>query len=86
MIEFFSAKSSLVLTNVPGPTVYLAGVRVGGVLAWAPYAGSMSMSVSVFSYAGDVSVGLLVDGGLVPDPNTLVAHFADELQALTALT
>ena len=88
VIDFFSAKASLVLTNVPGPRepVYVAGKRVGGVLVWAPCAGAVSMSVSIFSYAGDVSVGFLVDAGLVPDPDVLVAHLREELAALTAAT
>jgi hypothetical protein len=88
VIDFFSAKASLVLTNVPGPRepVYVAGTRVGGVLVWAPCAGAVSMSVSIFSYAGDVTVGFLVDAGLVPDPDVLVAHLRDELAALSAAT
>jgi diacylglycerol O-acyltransferase len=86
LIDFFSAKASLVLTNVPGPRapVAVAGARVAGVLVWAPCAGDIAMSVSIFSYAGDVSVGFLVDAGLVPDPQQLVAHLGDELAALGA--
>lgn len=84
VIDFFSAKASLVLTNVPGPRepVYVAGARVGGVLVWAPCAGAVAMSVSIFSYAGDVSVGFLVDAGLVPDPDDLVSQLGAELGAL----
>ena len=86
IIDFFSAKASLVLTNVPGPRqpVYLAGARVDGVLAWAPCAGAVSMSVSIFSYAGKVSVGFLVDAGLVPDPAELVSALDEELSLLAA--
>lgn len=86
VIDFFSAKASLVLTNVPGPAepVRVAGARVGGVLVWAPCAGAVSMSVSIFSYAGDVTVGFLVDAGLVPDPDALVQRVGDELGALAA--
>ena len=86
LIDFFSAKASLLLTNVPGPRepVAVAGARVAGVLVWAPCAGDIAMSVSIFSYAGDVSVGFLVDAGLVPDPQQLVAHLGDELAALGA--
>jgi hypothetical protein len=86
VIDFFSAKASLVLTNVPGPAepVRVAGARVGGVLVWAPCAGAVSMSVSIFSYAGDVSIGFLVDAGLVPDPDALVQRVGDELDALAA--
>jgi diacylglycerol O-acyltransferase / wax synthase len=88
VIDFFSAKASLVLTNVPGPRdrIQIAGAPVGGVLVWAPCAGAVSMSVSIFSYAGDVSVGFLVDAGLVPDPDALAAHFGEELTALEEAT
>lgn len=87
LIDLFSAKASLVLTNVTGPRepVHVAGVRVGGVLVWAPCAGAVSMSVSIFSYAGDVSVGFLVDAGLVPDPDALVARLGEELAELAAI-
>jgi hypothetical protein len=54
------------------------------VLVWAPCAGDIAMSVGIFSYAGDVSVGFLADAGLVPDPQELVAHLGDEPAALGA--
>jgi diacylglycerol O-acyltransferase len=84
LIEFFTGKASLVLTNVPGPRerVRMAGVPVGGVLVWAPCAGAVSMSVSIFSYAGQVTVGFMVDAGLVPDPDELVDAFGLELAEL----
>jgi WS/DGAT/MGAT family acyltransferase len=84
IMDFFTAKASLVLTNVPGPRepVYVAGARVEGSLAWAPCAGGMSMSVSIFSYAGKVGIGFLVDAGLVPDPDALAAALGDELATL----
>ena len=73
LVNFFSAKGTMVLTNVPGPRhpVTLAGTPVRGVLVWAPCSGGVGMSVSVFSYAGKVSVGFLVDAGLVADPQPL---------------
>jgi diacylglycerol O-acyltransferase len=38
LIDYFSAKGSMVLTNVPGPqhTLSVAGTPLGGVLVWAP--------------------------------------------------
>jgi diacylglycerol O-acyltransferase / wax synthase len=73
LVNFFSTKGTMVLTNVPGPRhpVTLAGTPVRGVLVWAPCSGGVGMSVSVFSYAGKVSVGFLVDAGLVADPHPL---------------
>ena len=84
LIDFFSAKGSMVLTNVPGPRhgLSLAGTRLGGVLVWAPCSGSVGMSVSVFSYAGRVTVGFLTDAALVPEPQLLADAFREELLAL----
>jgi diacylglycerol O-acyltransferase len=83
-IDFFSAKGSMVLTNVPGPRKRLsvAGTPLGGVLVWAPCSGSVGMSVSVFSYAGKVTVGFLTDASLVPDPRELADGFRQDLLAL----
>jgi WS/DGAT/MGAT family acyltransferase len=87
LVGVFSGVGSTVLTNVPGPreTVYLAGSPVEGVLVWAPVSGNLAMSVAIFSYAGSVSVGLMTDAGLVPDPETIVAGFARELGELGEL-
>jgi diacylglycerol O-acyltransferase / wax synthase len=81
LVDFFSAKGTMVLTNVPGPrsTVTLAGTPVAGVLVWAPCSGSVGMSVSVFSYAGKVTVGFLVDDALVDDPQQLADGFRRDL-------
>ena len=84
LVDFFSAKGSMVLTNVPGPrsTVTFADVPVRGVLVWAPCSGSVGMSVSVFSYAGKVTVGFLVDAALVDDPQPLADGFRREVLRL----
>jgi len=84
LIGFFTDKASAVVTNVPGPRepVYFAGTPVQGVLVWAPCSGSIGMTVSIFSYAGDVTVGFMADIGIVPDPGPLVDAFDAELRAL----
>lgn len=84
MVNFFSAKGTMVLTDVAGPRhpVTLAGTPVRGVLVWAPCSGGVGMSVSVFSYAGKVSVGFLVDAGLVADPHALAAGVRRDVLAL----
>ena len=84
LIDYFSAKASMVLTNVigPGAKVTLAGAPVDGVLVWAPCSGSMQMSISLFSYASKVSVGFLVDPGVIEDPQGLADDFRAELLAL----
>jgi diacylglycerol O-acyltransferase / wax synthase len=84
ILDLFSAKGTAVITNVPGPRepVYLAGVAVSAVAVWAPTSGSVSMSVSLFSYNGQVTVGVMCDAGLVPDPGLLVDGYGAELRAL----
>jgi hypothetical protein len=83
----FAAKGSMVVTNVPGPRrpLYLAGTRLRGVLVWAPMSGSVAISVSIFSYDGRVTVGVMSDAGLVPDPERIVRGFERELRRLHRL-
>ena len=84
LIGFFTDKASLVVTNVPGPREPLgfAGVPVEGVLVWAPCSGSLGMTVSIFSYAGEVTVGFMVDTALLADPEPLVRAYERELATL----
>jgi WS/DGAT/MGAT family acyltransferase len=84
IIDLFTAKGTAVMTNVPGPRepVYVAGTPVRTVLVWAPTSGHIGMSVSIFSYRGEVTVGLMVDAELVPDPQQIVVGLESELQAL----
>jgi diacylglycerol O-acyltransferase len=84
VVDMFSAKGSMVVTNVPGPrqTLYLAGTPLRGVLVWAPMSGSVAMSVSIMSYDGRVTVGVMSDAGLVPDPERIVRGFESELRKL----
>lgn len=84
VVDLFASKGSLVLTNVPGPRqpVYLAGTRVAGIMGWVPASGGVAVGMSIFSYDGEVTVGVSVDARLVPDPERLVEAFNAELAAL----
>ena len=84
IVDLFTGKGTAVVTNVPGPTepVYLAGTPVRTSLFWAPTSGHIGMSVSIFSYRGEVTVGLMVDATLVPDPGEVVVQFEREVRAL----
>ncbi len=88
LVDLFASKSSLILTNVPGPRepVYFAGTRVAGVIPWVPAGGSIALGVSIFSYAGRVTVGLRADAGIVSEPGAIIDAFEDELEKLAALT
>lgn len=84
LIGFFTEKASLVVTNVPGPRERLsfAGVPIERVLVWAPCSGSLGMTVSIFSYAGEVTVGFMVDTALLADPEPLARVYERELAVL----
>ena len=72
IIDVFTGKGTAVMTNVPGPKepVYLAGSPVRTVLVWAPTSGHIGMSVSIYSYRGEVTVGLMVDAVADPRPGS----------------
>ena len=74
-----------VLTNVPGPPspVYLAGVRVEGMVGWAPLSGNQPMSFTIYSYDGKVFVGIACDADLVPDHEQIVDGFAAAFHRLS---
>jgi diacylglycerol O-acyltransferase / wax synthase len=88
IVDLFSAKGTAVMTNVPGPAqpVYLAGTPVRTVLVWAPTSGHIGMSVSIFSYREEVTVGLMVDAALIPDPAEIVNQLEREVGALGKLS
>jgi hypothetical protein len=87
IIDMFSAKGTAVITNVPGPRqpVYLAGTPIRTVLVWAPTSGHIGMSISIFSYRGEVTVGLMVDAALIPEPDQIVTALEQELDTLRHL-
>jgi diacylglycerol O-acyltransferase / wax synthase len=73
--KFFTGKTIGQLTNVPGPRVAmtLAGAPVRSILGWVPTSGDQPLGVSLFSYAGTLSVGVATDTRMIPDP----LHFAE---------
>jgi diacylglycerol O-acyltransferase / wax synthase len=84
LIDFFSDKASLVVTNVPGPRhqTRFAGAPVTGVLVWAPCTGSLGMTVSIVSYNGEVTVGFMTDTGITPEPGPLARAYDEQLGLL----
>ncbi len=87
LVDLFASKTSLVLTNVPGPDqpVYFAGTKVAGVIPWVPGGGTISLGLSMFSYNGTVTIGVRADAGVVPQPEAILVAFQQELADLAAL-
>ncbi len=82
--DFFSAKATVVVSNIVGPDqpIRIAGVPVTGLLIMAPRSGSVGFGVTIFSYNGRVTFGVNADAGLMPDPGELLRAIATELHAL----
>ena len=85
--SFFGNKATTVLTNVPGPLtpLYFSGRKVENFIGWVPRAGRVGMGISIFSYSGNVGIGVVTDEGLVSDPETLLEYFEAELNHLFVL-
>ncbi len=86
LLNLLGSKSTAVMTNVVGPRwpVYLCGRRVDSLMFWVPQSARMGVGVSILSYAGQVTIGVSTDEGLVPDPESIVAGFESELRAFRA--
>jgi diacylglycerol O-acyltransferase / wax synthase len=83
----FSAKASLVASNLSGPReqLTLAGIPVSQVLFWVPQAGTIGTGVSMLSYNGRVQLGVISDRQLIPKPEELVAGLGKEFDRLVLL-
>jgi WS/DGAT/MGAT family acyltransferase len=82
--RLLGAKSSAVVTNVPGPreAVTLAGARADRLMFWVPQAGSVGLGVSILSYAGTVTVGIAADRNVINDPAELAQEVTAEISEL----
>jgi WS/DGAT/MGAT family acyltransferase len=83
--DLFARKCSVVMTNVVGPRdqLYLAGVPVERMLAWAPHPGQqLGMAVSILSYRGSASLTVIGDADLVPDPEAITKEFNREFRKM----
>ena len=81
----FGSKASIVMTNVMGPSevLYLAGVPIDRLMAWAPHPGKeLGMAISIMSYHGKACVTIGADAGLVPDPELIADLFNREFQTM----
>jgi hypothetical protein len=84
MVDLFSKKASVVITNVPGPkeAVVLAGRCVSGTIGWPPESGDIGLGIAFISYAGDLLIGIMADDSVVAQPGQMLADIIDELQEL----
>jgi len=88
LVQFFAMKSTLVLTNVPGPQqkLYFAGSPIERIMFWVPQSGRLGMGVSIFSYACAVNIGVMTDFRLVPDPESISEYLMQDFAEMLAMT
>jgi hypothetical protein len=84
--RFLVDKATLVITNVPGPRkkLAMAGVPIAQLMFWVPMFGPTGMGISIFTYADELSLGVLVDDQLDCEPRGLADTIVAELDALKA--
>jgi diacylglycerol O-acyltransferase len=82
LIDLYAGMGSVIITNIVGPPtpVALVGTPAAGMLAWVPTSGPIGLGVSIVSYAGALTVGLVVDARLVSDDDRLLAALEVELR------
>jgi WS/DGAT/MGAT family acyltransferase len=87
VIDIFSAKASLVASNLLGPQkpLHLSGARIAQLLFWVPQAGDIGTGVSMLSYNGTLQFGVIADRDLVPQPAILVTQIEAEFERLVYL-
>jgi WS/DGAT/MGAT family acyltransferase len=83
-VEALAANASMIITNVRGSEQprYFAGKRIARQMFWVPQSGGIGVGVSILSYAGQVSFGLVTDVRRVPDPQAVAMRFTLEFEAL----
>jgi len=84
ILEFFSSKASLVITNVPGPRqpLHMAGHEITRLQFCVPHPARLGLGISILSYSGEVRVGARADVAVVPDPHDLLRRIPGEIDAL----
>ncbi len=75
-----------VTSNVPGPRfpVYMGGARIERMIPFGPLAGA-AVNVTLFSYDGQLQLGINSDRLAVKDPETLVACLDQGLEEVIAV-
>lgn len=84
LVQLIAGKSVAVVSNLPGPqrALRIGGMRITNLVFWPPQAGDIGLGVSLLSYAGQVTVGVSADSGVVADPGRIVEAFEAQLSGM----
>jgi diacylglycerol O-acyltransferase len=75
---------NLVISNVPGPTqpLFVGGARLVGIWSMGPILENIGLNVTVWSYLGQMNVGLVACRDAVPDLPRLTGYLHEALGEL----
>ena len=87
VMDLFSAKASLVASNLHGPEqmLFIGAAPIRQMLFWVPQSGSIGTGVSMLSYNGRVHFGVIADRELVPHPAELIGGIKTAFEQLVLL-
>ncbi|MFP5466872.1 MAG: wax ester/triacylglycerol synthase family O-acyltransferase [Gammaproteobacteria bacterium] len=88
LLSLFSHKTTVVMTNVPGPAQKLTfcGATLEQTMFWVPQTGTVGVGISILSYGGGVQFGMIADRALCAQPQAVIDGFRPELSQLLALS
>jgi hypothetical protein len=88
IMALFGAKTTAVMTNVPGPREKLKflGATLEQCMFWVPQSGTVGLGVSILSYGGNVQFGVISDTALCPQPQKIIDEFIPEFAKLSLVT
>lgn len=84
--DVFGSKATLVMTNVMGPVeqLYFTGKPISRIAFWVPHPVSLGLGISILSYNGSVTLGVIADAAVLPDPGAITSQFHVEFAQLCA--
>ncbi len=87
VMNLFSAKASLVASNLRGPEemLFMDHAPIRQLLFWVPQSGSIGTGVSMLSYRGRIQFGVIADRGVIPNPAELVRRINTAFEQLVLL-
>ncbi len=87
LVKQLGTLATAVISNVPGPveTRYLAGQKIEEAMFWAPQSGYVGLGITIYSFAGQICVGVSADRKLMGNPDAFIAAFQAEYAAMLAL-
>jgi WS/DGAT/MGAT family acyltransferase len=88
LVKQVGVLASAVISNVAGPpeACYFAGQKIESGMFWAPQSGHVGLGITIFSFGGNVYVGVNADPKVMPDPEIFVDCLYAEYEGMVGLS